>query len=195
MSARALLLLSAALLAFMGWLTLVLGPSRREYAAEARCEATGATEGILALWTRARVKGRVAVLLTRRLNGEAGAPTPADFKFLEEAERRGIVRTVYHVLPDGAWREVEEALLGFPGARRTPDGFLVMLGDARIGVLPLSRFAGVDERALVVVAPNDFAGGEFPGLVAARGRIDADLTSVLRGRAAQVTALCGAGAR
>lgn len=186
--------LAAGLVLFMAWLSLAYGPSRRVFSAAPGCVAVGTGQEILSLWTRAGVKGRVAVLFSRRLNGEPGLPASAGVRYLEDAMDRGIVRTAYHLVPDPAWSEVASALSRWRFAHEEPPGYVAMMGQGRVYVRPLSRPPEIDERALVVVAPNDFDAAESQRIAALlkRAGVRTDLMAVLRGEGDQGLLLCDA---
>jgi hypothetical protein len=187
---------SALLLAGMAYLTLAHGPSRRVMAAERRCAGVVSSEEILEAWRSAGVRGRVAVLFSRRLNGDPGPGDPAGIRYLEDAMQHGLVREAHHLVPDGAWAEVEGNLSRMFGARPMPGGFVLPFGAGRVYVLPLSRFAPVPERALVVLAPGDWSASDQAAVVGllGSGQVSADLLSVLRGRPEEVRTLCEAAA-
>lgn len=185
-----MLLVAGALVFSLGY-----GPLSRKFVTPPRCEVAESPAEIARLWTSSRVKGRVAVLFTRRLNGEVvGKEVETAVKYLEDAMQHGMVRTVYHVVPDTAWGEVAEKLSRMPGVRPIESGFAILFGAGRVHVLPLSRFAPIREKALVVVAPAEWTTEEF-GVIAnliKQQRVSADLLTVLRGTDAELAGLRGA---
>ncbi|ABQ24718.1 hypothetical protein [Geotalea uraniireducens] len=134
-------------------------------------------------------------MFTRRLNGEVvGKEVESSVKYVEAALQQGMVRTVYHVVPDGAWSEVSEKLSRMPGVRPIESGFAILFGAGRVHVLPLSHFTPIQEKALVVVAPAEWTIDEYGVIVnlIKQQRVPADLLAVLRGSDAEVARLCEA---
>jgi|GEM_PF-3206084 len=173
-------------------LPLGYGPLTRVFVSPPRCEVAGSSADIFRFWKSIGVKGRVAVVFTRRLNGEvAGKEAESPAKYVEDALQQGMVRTVYHVVPDAAWSEVSEKISRMPGVRPIESGFAILFGAGRVHVFPLSQFMPIQEKALVVVAPAEWTTDEYGVIVnlIKQQRVSADLLAVLRGSDAEVAGL------
>lgn len=136
------------------FLMFFYGPLRRTYAVPAGVEPAFSAADISQQWEAAGVKGRVAVLFTRHLNSEESLKDTEGFKFAELAMSHGIVRTIFHVVPDNAWPVVTKNLSVRDNARTTSSGFALIVPEGRINVLPLSRFKPFGEKSLIVVEPG-----------------------------------------
>jgi hypothetical protein len=188
-------ILSVAAAAFLA--SQCYGTSRRVLVSPARVVEASAPEDIARAWDSAGVRGRVAVQFARRLNAVAPGADPAQSTYLEEALRRGVVRRVFHVVPDGAWAEVSANISRMHGQRQTALGFALFFDAGRVDVLPLSRFARVDEPALVVVEPAVWTHDELADIVqhVRGGDVRADLLAVIRGGPSDLALLSEAVAR
>jgi hypothetical protein len=191
-SAGVLSVAAAALLAAQWY-----GPSRRVLLSPTRVVEASAPEDIARAWDAAGVRGRIAVQFARRLNAVAPGVDPAQSRYLEEALRRGVVRRVFHVVPDGAWPEVAANIGRMHGQRPTSLGFALFFDAGRVDVLPLSRFVSVAETALVVVEPSVFAPEERATILRHLEARDvrADLLTVIRGGPADRSTFAAAVAR
>ncbi len=193
MSARArtsilLALVSGGALLFAAW----YGPSRRVFVAPPRVVAASTGAEILGAWRAAGVAGRVAVVFSRRLNGEQGGPGGSpELAYVEVGLERGPLRAVRHYVPDAAWSEVERNLTRMPGARPIDGGFALPFGGGRVEVRPLSRLGALGETALVVVSPADWNAADRARIADAlrAGLVSADVLAVLRGSAEELAAL------
>lgn len=163
--------------------TEVVAPLQRTYLAVPRCLSAQFPEEIFADWQNQGLRGRTAVVFTRRLNGEAvGNESESTMKYLEESLQQGIIRTAYHYVPDESWSEVSNVLTKW-NAGDSEKGFTLMYGGGRMRVLPLSRFVAIGEKALMVVAPAEWstaANETILNLVRTR-KLATDYLLVLRG--------------
>lgn len=159
------------------------GPSRRVYAPSVRTVHLSDPADILHLWKENGVKGRLAIVFTRRLNAEESNPDGLTGKYLETALQHGIVRSVIHVVPDSAWSEVDRNLANNPAVMRTPSGFVLLYDEGRVLVIPLSKFEPVPEQALVVIEPSVWSADElhFLSRMVAERQIPADVLTLLNG--------------
>ena len=168
-------------LAVLG-LTFLYGPWRRSFVPTPRVVLASSAGDIERLWEKNRVRGRIALYFTRYLNAERG-PDSSEVKFTELAMNHGLVRTVYHVVPDSAWPQVRENLAKWPVVRSTRAGLVAIFEDGRVHVLPLSQFAPIQEQTLVVVEPGVWTGDELKQIarLADGGGFTPDLLVVIRG--------------
>jgi hypothetical protein len=129
----------------------LIGPSRRIFVEPVKVLPVSGVEEISTLWDSMNLKGRVAIVFTRRLNAIEQVADGTEVKYLQSAMRRGVVRKAYHVIPDASWQEVSRNLANRPYTRKTGSGFLLLFEEVRVVVLPLSKFERIEERALIVL--------------------------------------------
>jgi hypothetical protein len=128
------------------------------------------------------IKGRTAICFTRYLNAQEDKDSKS-LKVIEQSMNHGIVRKVFHILPDGAWPEIQAVLSKWVNMKAVPEGFIGVFDDGRVYIRPLSRFSGVAEKALIIVEPKIWTVDEL-NLIAARlksGSMSSDLLLVIRG--------------
>jgi hypothetical protein len=190
---RARLVAALVVVVAVGIASSTLGPARRKFAAKPQVLAAASVEEIAALWASLGVKGRLAVLFTRRLNavepGERGTA-----KFMEDAMHEGIVREAWHVVPDAAWPEVSANLDRRAMTRKNGAGYLLLFEEVRANVLPLSAFERIPEEALVVVDASIWAPEALETIarMLRERRLAADCVAVLHGDPAVVARLAEA---
>ncbi len=168
------------------------GRSRRLFVVPPRVIAAGTSAEVLQAWRAAGVAGRVAVVFSRRLNGEqVGTDGGPELPYVEVGLERGPLRVVHHYVPDAAWSEVSGNLARMAGVRPIEEGFALPFGGGRVHVRPLSRLRALEETALVVVSPTDWSAGERGRIADAlrTGLLSTDLLAVLRGSAEDVALL------
>ncbi|MBI5847135.1 MAG: hypothetical protein HZB31_04175 [Nitrospirae bacterium] len=105
------------------------------------------------------------------------------FKLAELAMSHGIVRTIFHIVPDNAWPVVTENLSGRKNARNTSSGFALIVSEGRINVLPLSHYKPLGEKSLVVVEPGVWNKQELAQIahLIKSGDLSTDLVLIIRG--------------
>jgi hypothetical protein len=177
----------AAVLAFFAGvvgLVSVYGPSRRTAFSPPRVVAVASTGELYELCKASGVKGRRAVVFARHLvpaeNPHGDSP---EVRPITDLMHQGMVREVFHVLPDGAWAEVERNLPQVSPYRPRPPGFAAPVDEGRVNVDRLSRFWPAPERAIVVVDPAAWSPTEarsIMGMVQS-GQMPTDLLVVLGG--------------
>lgn len=159
------------------------GPTRRIFVTVPKVEHAATSTDIGRIWTTARVKGRVAILMTRYLNAEDVPVDPNNYKFANIAMKHGIVRTIYHVVPDCTWIDVEKNLSQLRNARKTANGYILIVPEGRIYIAPLSRFEPIKEVSLLVVEPavwTEFELGTIRELMVKKW-LSSDLITIVRG--------------
>jgi hypothetical protein len=134
------------------------------------------------LWQNSGVKGRTLVTFTRYLNATESKDTK-EIEATERAMEKGIIRRVFHIVPDHVWNEVSKNLSGRVGMRPTPEGFIGIFEYGRVYILPLSRFSPPTEKSLLVVEPKIWSKAELDKIIAnlQSGELAADLVAVIRG--------------
>lgn len=165
------------------FLTLFYGPLRRTSALPPRVQPVLSAAEVLQLWESAGVKGRIAVLFTRHLNAERSLADEAGEKYANQAMQRGITRTLYHVVPDSAWPVVSQTLSSRRFVRATASGFILILPEGRVHVLPRSRFKPVTEQSLIVIEPDVWTSDELEQIsrLVESGKQSSDLIALIRG--------------
>lgn len=172
-----------ALVGFTLYLAFFYGPHKRSFIPKAQVnQITSATE-LGAVWEASGAKGRVAVLFTRHLNSENSLQDTEGVKYAELAMRHGIVRTIYHIVPDSAWPVVSANLAPSKSARTAPEGYVLIFPEGRVHVLPLSKYKALKEPALVVVEPGVWSKAEMDAVtnLIRSGALKTDLLGVIRG--------------
>ncbi len=156
------------------------GPSRRIFVSPGMVTRAAEPPEILQRWEAAGIRGRIAVVFTRRLNAVEPQPDGSETKYLQTAMHRGLVRKVFHVVPDSAWGEVS---CNLAGSRRTSSGFLLLHDEGRVHVMPLSRFERLEEPALVVIDPSNWTPADLQGIRAmlAERRVVSDYVTIVNG--------------
>lgn len=184
MSQRRLILVVIVPLAALALLYCVLyGPSQRVYATTNSALSLSSSADILQMWKENGVRGRLAIVFTRRLNAEEPNADGFAGDYLQTALQQGIVRSAIHVVPDSAWSEVQGKLANNPAVRQAQNGFVLLFDEGRVLVVPLSRFEPLQEQALVVIEPSIWSMEElrFLSRMVAERRLFADLLAVLKG--------------
>ena len=195
MKRRALTIVCILLFSFTIYsLSFVYGPLRRSFASPGKSRQVFTSAEIGGLWETEAVRGRIAVLFTRRLNAEETADSDADVKYVYLAMNHGIIRTVYHIVPDGAWPEVMDNLSRWPIVRPVPGGLVAVLENGRVYVLPLSNLKPIDEKALVVIEPGVWKRAELAHIadLVKGGSVTTDLLAVIRGSSSDLAMFCSA---
>lgn len=165
------------------YLTCFYGPQKRSYVSASRIESVAMTADIGNLWKTAGVHGRVAVLFTRHLNAEVSPLDTVNSKFADLAMQHGIVRTIYHVLPDDVWQAVSGNLAQRLNVRAASSGFVMIKPEGRVYIQPLSQYKPTDEKKLVVVEPGVWSGTDRARIAELinSGSVRTDLITVIRG--------------
>ncbi|MBF0327647.1 MAG: hypothetical protein HQL10_00645 [Nitrospirae bacterium] len=165
------------------FLSFIYGPSKRTFVSPGKVELLTSPIDIYEFWHSTKVRGRVAVLFTRHLDSEIGLSEEPGEKYTELAMRHGIVRKIYHVVPDSVWPVVSDNLYRRKFARITSYGFVMALANGRIHVLPLSRFNPEDEKSLIVVEPSVWSSDELAKIVKLikSGNLRTDIITIVRG--------------
>jgi hypothetical protein len=126
-----------------------MGAAGRSHAAPAvrRCDSPSQ---ILPRWRAAGVRGRVLVHFARD-NGMSADPGPlSPENQIYRALQEGIIRRVYHVIPDQAWSEVEATLRG-RGVEYARGAFVLDVAGAPLRVLERTHLPALGEPALVTI--------------------------------------------
>lgn len=161
--------------------SFVYGPLQRTFASPERTVQVSSGADINELWESEGLRGRVAVIFTRSLNG----PYSSGVKYIESAMRRGIVRAVYYVVPDSIWDDVivenySRPMLTPP--MPTASGFVMLLEEGRVNVMPLSRYwPDAGEKALVVLEAGIWSSDDLAYIyrIVKSGNLPADLFAII----------------
>lgn len=146
----------------------------RKMAPQQKVVLAGTTEEIARIWSSAGVKGRLAVLFSRRLNIVEPTPDSKQFQYIESLMHEGVIRNVYHVVPDSAWGDVRNNLSKRHDARPGASGYSVLFAEGRVNVMPLSQFhLKIREQVLIVIEAGLWSSDEK---VKIRKLIDTQLT-------------------
>ena len=156
--------------------------SRRKFVSPSRVESVVSTKQLEETWINANVRGRTLISFSRYLNALESIDSN-DIKATEQALGKGILRRVFHVIPDNVWLEVSKNLAGRKGVRVTKEGYIGIFDGGRVYVQPLSRFRPPEEKSLLVIEPKVWTSPEQASIVAylTSGRISTDLATVVRG--------------
>lgn len=131
------------------------------------------------------VKGRTAVVFSRQLIGHMtleGTQVNVSY-LLEDALQQGIVRRVYHVVPDAAWDEVVKEGDRFWPVRHVGNEPIILFGAGRVYLLPLSRLRHIQEKVLVLTNGPDWGVNDMKRIdQLLRGTLSADVLMDLGGR-------------
>lgn len=164
-------------------LSFVYGPLRRVFVAPARIIQVETGPEIYRLWESSRVKGRVVVLFSRHLNVELAGNESSGIKCTEMALQHGIIRKVYHVVPDHVWPEVAKNLSTRPVFNKVEEGYVGFLEEGRAYVMPLSRFTQIQENVLLVLEPAVWGTEELQQIkrLITEKKVTTDLFAIIRG--------------
>lgn len=163
--------------------TIVYGPMQRSYLPLPTVVSFQSAAEIYRALEGSGVRGRIAICFTRYLNAHDTIDSQ-DTRYIELSMNHGIVRKVFHVAPDAAWQEMQGELANRKFVRRTPEGF-IWISDARVYIMPLSKFFGEEEKAIIIIEPRVWKQEEL-GRIAdtlRSGRITSDLLVIIRGSA------------
>ena len=162
--------------------TLFYGPSQRRFVASPTVLSVDTSAEIADAWEANGVKGRIAICFTRYLNAVESKES-TDVKVVERAMEYSIVRRVYHITPDVAWPEIQRELSKWFSMRPTSEGFIGILDDGRVYIMPLSKFSNLSEKALVIVEPKAWSREELMQIASKlqSGQISSDVTVIIRG--------------
>ncbi len=113
------------------------------------------------VWIEKNVHGRTLLLFDRFLNAEArGLPAGPD-NYVYLAIEHGLVRKVYHIIPDRMWAEVSAALAKNAWAVPTGSGYRMAAAEGvPVRIVPLSLFEPGDETYLVNLNGGLWSGEE-----------------------------------
>lgn len=141
--------------AVVAWAALY-GPSQRSFVVPGKSETVTSARELDRIWQNSGVRGRIAVIFSRRLQPHKLAQDSfPEYDYLETALRRGVVRAVYHVVPDRDWSQVVSDYLAMEmivSLKPTDEGFVVLHDGGRINVLPLGKYLPTNtEQTLVVL--------------------------------------------
>jgi hypothetical protein len=159
-------MLLSALLAAAG-VAQHLGNSGRRMLPTLEVERVRAPEEALAAWRRHGVRGRVLVHFARHvaMSAERGPASPQTY--LLRALEEGVIRRVYHVIPDDAWPEVDAVLASRDGVERGTGGsFRLQKAGAPIVVISRSGLPPLPEPALVTVEADRWSPDALASIVA-----------------------------
>jgi hypothetical protein len=163
-------------------LTFWYGPGQRSYLSPPQVLSVHSTDQIAQEWKTAGVKGRSVICFTRYLNAHEEKESRAS-KITELSLEQGIVRRVFHILPDKVWPEVRETLSKRNGIRPASAGFIGIFDYGRVYIMPLSRFSQLGEKALVIIEPKVWTATELQQIATMlkSGSISSDLVILIRG--------------
>lgn len=168
------------------------GRSARRVLAEPAVVRCAVPEDALAVWRRSEVHGRVLLHFARSIAMAVEPGPPAPGNYLARAIDEGLVRRVYHVIPDEAWAEVRTTLAARPGVVRDGEGFELQKAGAPIIVVPRAALPRVDEPALVTIEGERWSPRALEEIAAAlRGPIRHDLVTWYAGSPERVAVLEG----
>ena len=166
MPLRQIYLCSAIILFFCTVLifSIYYGPSQRISISAPNVIPVGSSYQLENVWQSSGVKGRTLILFTRYLNA-VEAMESKELKATERAMELGIVRRVFHIVPDRSWKEVSKNLEGRKGIYQTKDGFIGVFEFGRVYIQPLSHFTPPLEQSLVVVEPKVWSEDDFTQII------------------------------
>lgn len=167
---------------FAVFVSFYYGPTRRSYVSTPKIEAVGSSGQLAKALGASGVKGRVAIYFTRYLNAietkESKEPLVTEL-----AMDQGIIRKVFHVIPENAWTGVQTALLTRYDMRQTPEGFIGVFNSGRVYITRLSMLPPIKEKAILIVEPKVWTQEELIhiGEIIKSSYISSDLMIIIRG--------------
>ena len=120
----------------------------------------------LELWRAQGVKGRVAVMFGR-LGANQSAVEPDDSTYLYHAIREGIVREVFHVIPDARWELVAGKLGSDEQFRAEGRGFRGTVNGTPLLITRFSDLPRLSEPVLAVLQGGTWSPEELAPVEAA----------------------------
>lgn len=139
------------------------GPAqRRSLQGEERVARVDAPQQALDVWRESGVKGRILFHFARRNNAKDDVPGITAENYIYRAMRENVIRSLYHVIPDGSWPEVAATLAKRPQATREEGGYRLVIEGMPVHVLRLRDVTPPGESVLVNIeaewwGPQDFA--------------------------------------
>lgn len=189
MARKALLIGVPAFFAGVVLFLAVLGPSRRTFLAPPRAIAVGSAAEFRAFCEASGLRGRRAVILARHLiqAEDPGGDSP-EVQSLTTLMNHGVIRELFHVVPERSWAEVEWNLANVSIYRPARLGRVAAFEDGRVNVDRLARFWPLEEPALVLLHPAAWSPLELQaiGTLLRSGRLRTDLLAVLGGTSAEL---------
>ena len=185
MPQRQLFLCSAIVLFFLGVIVFTqfyYGPSRRVHVSPPRVVSVDSGMQLEQVWQTSGVRGRTLVTFTRYLNAKETKDSK-DADVTERGMQQGIIRRVFHVVPDSSWRDVSTTLAERKGMRPTSDGYIGIFEHGRVYIIPFSRFIPPSETSLLVIEPRVWTEPEQAKMITElkSGHLAADLMVIIRG--------------
>ena len=184
MPAKQIVLLASIIVFFLSVVAFsnFYGPARRTFASPSKVLSVDTSDQITKAWKSSGVKGRIAICFTRYLNVLESKDSKEPL-ITELAMDHGIVRKVFHVVPEYAWPEVQKALSKRDDMRQTPEGFIGIFNNGRVYISPLSKLPPIDEKTLLIVEPKVWSQEELTqiGDRLKTGRLSSDLVTIIRG--------------
>lgn len=124
----------------------------------------------------------MAICFTRYLNASETKESK-EINVSELSLHQSTLRKITHVTPDSSWPEIEKTLSERNIMRATPEGFIGVLDDGRVYIMPLSRFTYVAEKSLIIVEPKVWTRDQLLQIVdkLKSGKLSSDLIVIIRG--------------
>jgi hypothetical protein len=167
----------------------ILGPWSRAFLPTTHVSAVASVAEFYALCRDREVRGRRAVVLSRRLiPAEDPRGDSPETQRLVDLMHHGIVREIFHVVPDEAWPLVELNLSMVSIYRPSATGQVAAFEDGRVNVDPLSRFWPATEPVLLLMDPRSWDAAEDQAIarLVRSGLLRTDLVALLGGTPADV---------
>lgn len=168
---------------------VLYGPSQRIFVSPPRTIAVSSTAELYEFCRVNGLRGRRAVVFARHLiPAESPWGDASEIQHMTDLMHHGIVREMFHVVPERTWPEVEWNLANVSIYRPSSFGRVAAFEDGRVNVDRLSRYWPKDEAALVLVDPSVWSPAEVQSIarLIQSGHLRADLVAVLRGAATDV---------
>lgn len=164
-------------------LCLLYGKLRRVFHSPAAVAEVSTSKDIYELWAQTGIKGRTAIMLTRHLNAEHQPKDSPEEQCVRQAMQRGMIRKVFHIVPDNAWQEISATLMKRQATRKESDRFVLLFEEGRVTVMPLSKLAAISETSIIVLEPGIWKEEErvyIQSLIASQ-KLTTDLMAIIRG--------------
>jgi len=103
-------------------------------------------------WEKFKVHGRILILFARQLNAEESESdvSVTGDNYIYQAAKRNMIRKIYHIIPDGAWSEVERTLSQFPMVAHSKDTFRFdIAGGVPVLIMRIKDVPALKEKVLI----------------------------------------------
>lgn len=167
--------------------TLILcftyGPSRRIFVSPPETRNFSNNLDVLNYWHQKHLRGRVLYLFDRFSHIEMNKTQITNENYLDDALGKGMIRTVVHVVPSGAWQEVKKTLSSRSEFTFHDEVFTMPMDEGRLYVTTIDQVKQVSEPVLIVINKSAISPDEFARVTSLinHGVLNSDIVAMIGG--------------